>query len=322
VLAVGFDFTNGFHDTANAIATAISTRALSARAAIGLAAVFNLAGALVTVVVFGSAVSNTIASLLRQPTVPILVAALLGAIAWNLITWYWGLPSSSTHALIGGLVGAAIAAGGGLGGVSWASVGKVVAWLVLSPPLGFIVGSAFMLGIYRFVRGRPLRLNRVFRRLQVVSSALIAYSHGANDAQKSMATMTMALLATGHLSKFRVPIWVVLLAAAAIGVGTYAGGWRIIRTVGWRIYKIEPATGMGAQLTGAAVVLFATVFGYPVSTTHVLTGAVIGAGAPRRLTAAGWGLGATMLTAWVLTIPSAAAIGWLAFAVVHTSRLG
>jgi PiT family inorganic phosphate transporter len=292
------------------------------RAAIGLAAVLNLAGALVTVVVFGSAVSNTIASLLRQPTVPILVAGLLGAIAWNLITWYWGLPSSSTHALIGGLIGAAIAAQGGLGGVNWPSVSRVVIWLVISPPLGFAVAAAFMVGLYRLVHGSPIRLNRVFRRLQIVTSALIAYSHGANDAQKSMATMAMALLATGHISHFQVPVWVVVLAAAAIGFGTYAGGWRIIRTVGWRIYKIEPATGMGAQLTGAAVIQLATAFGYPVSTTHVLTAAVIGAGAPRRLTAAGWGLGATMLTAWAVTIPAAAAIGWVAFALIHTSRLG
>jgi PiT family inorganic phosphate transporter len=283
----------------------------------------NLVGALVTVVVFGSAVSNTIASLLAQPTVPILIAALLGAIAWNLLTWYAGLPSSSTHALIGGLIGAAIAADGGLGGVNWSSVSRVVTWLVLSPPLGFAVAAAFLVGVYHLVgQRRPVQLNRRFRQLQVLTSALISYSHGANDAQKSMAAMTMALVATGHLSSFHVPLWVVLLASAAIGFGTYAGGWRIIRTVGWRIYKIEPVTGMGAQLTGAAVIQLATAFGYPVSTTHVLTGAVIGAGAPRRLTAAGWGLGATMLTAWIVTIPAAAGIGWLFYAVLHTAKVG
>jgi len=296
---------------------------MSARSAIAIAAVLNLAGALVTVVVFGSAVSNTIASLLKEPTIPILAAGLVGAIAWNLITWYLGLPSSSTHALIGGLIGAAVAAQGGAGGVNWSSVGRVVTWLVLSPPLGFAVAAAFMVGMYRLAsRGRPLPLNRAFRRMQVFTSALIAYSHGANDAQKSMATIAMALLASGHIAHFQVPVWVVVLAATAIGFGTYAGGWRIIRTVGWRIYRMEPATGMGAQLTGAAVIQFATVFGYPVSTTHVLTGAVIGAGAPRRLTAAGWGLGATMLGAWIITIPAAAAVGWLVFAVLHTGRLG
>ena len=321
--AAVFDFTNGFHDTANAIATAVSTRAMSPRAAVAVAAVLNLAGALVTVVVFGSAVSNTIASLLKQPTIPILIAGLLGAIAWNLITWYGGLPSSSTHALIGGLIGAAIAADGGLSGINWSAVSRVVTWLVLSPPLGFAVAAVFMVGLYRFVgQRRPVPLNRRFRQLQILTSAFISYSHGANDAQKSMAAMTMALVATGHLSHFQVPLWVVLLAAAAIGFGTYAGGWRIIRTVGWRIYKIEPATGMGAQLTGAAVIQLATVFGYPVSTTHVLTGAVIGAGAPRRLDVAGWGLGATMLTAWIVTIPAAAAVGWLAYAILHTAQVG
>jgi inorganic phosphate transporter, PiT family len=320
--AIAFDFTNGFHDTANAIATTVSTRAMGARTAVAVAAVLNLTGALVTVVVFGSAVSNTIASLLHQPTVLILLAGLLGGIAWNLTTWYWGLPSSSTHALIGGLIGAAIAAQG-IAAISWAAVARVVTWLVISPPLGFVVGAAFMLGLYWLaVRGRPGPLNRAFRRGQILTSALISYSHGANDAQKSMAAMAMALLATGHISSFHVPVWVVVVAAAAIGFGTYAGGWRIIRTVGWRIYKLEPATGMGAQLTGAAVIQLATAFGYPVSTTHVLTGAVIGAGAPRRLTAAGWGVGATMLTAWIVTIPSAAIIGWVAFAILHTTRLG
>ncbi len=317
-----FDFTNGFHDTATAIATSVSTRAMSARQAVILAALLNLVGALVTVVFFGSAVSNTIASLLRQPTVVIIIAGLLGAIAWNLATWYAGLPSSSTHAFIGGLIGAGIAAAGGFSGVAWTQVIKVVTWLVLSPPLGFAAAAVFMVVLYRLVRrGRPAPLNRSFRLLQVLTSAFISYSHGGNDAQKSMAAMTMALVASGHLDRFQVPIWVVVLAAVAIGFGTYAGGWRIVRTLGWRIYKLEPATGMGAQLAGAAVIQVATIVGAPVSTTHVLTGAVIGAGAPRRLTAAGWGVGATMLVAWVLTIPAAATIGWVTFAILHTAGL-
>jgi PiT family inorganic phosphate transporter len=319
---VVFDFTNGFHDTANAIATAVSTRALGPRTAIALAAVLNLAGALVTVVVFGSAVSNTVASLLPHPTLPVLVAGLLAAIAWNLVTWYRGLPSSSTHALVGGLVGAAVAAGGGPGAVAWDAVGRVLTWLVISPVLGFAAGAAVLLAVYRLAGGgRPAPLNRAFRRLQVLTTALISYSHGANDAQKSMAAITMALLATGHLSAFRVPVWVVVLAATAIGIGTLAGGWRIIRTVGWRIYRLEPAAGMGAQLAGAAVVQLATAFGYPVSTTHVLTGAVIGAGAPRRLTATGVGLGATMAVTWVVTIPAAAAVGWILFEIAGATRL-
>jgi PiT family inorganic phosphate transporter len=321
-VALVFDFTNGFHDTANAIATSISTRAMSARQAVLLAAVLNLAGALVTVVFFGSAVSNTIASLLKEPTVTIIIAGLLGAIAWNLATWYAGLPSSSTHAFIGGLVGAGVAAAG-FAGVSWAALLKVLAGLVTSPPLGFAVAAAFMVGLYWLVRrGRPAPLNRAFRLLQILSSAFISYSHGGNDAQKSMAAISMALLATGHLETFTVPPWVAVIAATAIGLGTYAGGWRIIRTLGWRIYRLEPATGMAAQLTGAAVIQLATATGVPVSTTHVLSGSVIGAGAPRRLTAAGWGVGATMLAAWLITIPAAAVIGWVAFAILHTAGLG
>ena len=319
---VAFDFTNGFHDTANAIATSVSTRALTPRQAVILAAVLNLVGALVTVLIFGAVVSNTIAGTLKQPTVLMIVAALLGAIAWNLATWYVGLPSSSTHALVGALIGAGIAAAG-VGMINWAQVGKIVTFLVVSPPLGFVVTALFMVALYRLVRRwRPYPLNRAFRLLQIGTSAFISYSHGANDAQKSMAAMSLALLATGKIDHFHVPAWVVALAALAIGLGTYAGGWRIIRTVGWRIYKLEPATGMGAQLMGAAVIQGATVIGAPVSTTHVLTGSVIGAGAPRRLTAAGWGVGATMLTAWVLTIPSSAVIGWLAYAILHTARVG
>jgi len=321
--ALVFDFTNGFHDTANAIATSISTRALSPRLAVLMAAVLNLVGALVTVVFFGARVSNTIASLLAQPTVVVIIAALLGATVWNLITWYAGLPSSSTHALVGGLIGAGVAAAGGFGGVHWRAVGTVVTWLVLSPPIGFLVAAAIMLVIYAAVHSRrPHPINKAFRHAQILTSAFVSYSHGSNDAQKSMAAMGMALLATGHFQKFTVPIWVVFLAATAIGFGTYAGGWRIIRTLGWRIYKLDPATGFGAQLAGAATIQVATLFGLPVSTTHVVTGSVIGAGAPRRLTAAGWGVGANIVAAWILTIPVAATISWVAFAVMRTARLG
>jgi inorganic phosphate transporter, PiT family len=321
--AVVFDFTNGFHDTANAIATSISTRALSPRLAVLMAAVLNLVGALVTVVFFGARVSNTIASLLVQPTVIVIISALLAATAWNLITWYAGLPSSSTHALVGGLIGAGVAAAGGFSGIHWGPVGTVVLWLVLSPPIGFLVAGAIMLVIYAAVRNRPPHpINKGFRYVQVVTGAFVSYSHGSNDAQKSMAAMGMALLATGHIHKFTVPIWVVFLAATAIGFGTSAGGWRIIRTLGWRIYKLDPATGVGAQLAGAATIQAATFFGLPVSTTHVVTGSVMGAGAPRRLTAAGWGVGANIVAAWILTIPAAATVSWVVFAILHTARLG
>lgn len=324
-VAVIFDFTNGFHDTANAIATSISTRALSPHTAVGLSAVFNLIGAVVTVAFFQAKVSNTIASTLAiKPGMVVVIAALIGAIAWNLATWYFGLPSSSTHALIGGLCGAGIAAAHGLSGVRWSALGKQVASLVISPPLGFIVAGAFatllMLVIYRFA-WRPAPVNRTLRSLQVVTSAFLSYSHGANDAQKTMAAMTLALVAAGDIPKFQVPLWVVVLSATAIGFGTYAGGWRIIRTLGWNILKLEPATGMAAQLMGASVIQVATLAGLPVSTTHVITGSVMGAGASRRLSAVRWGLGASIGIAWLVTIPAAALIAWVAFAILNTAGL-
>jgi len=235
-IAVAFDFTNGFHDTANAIATSISTRALSPQAAVGLAAVFNLIGAIVTVAFFQAKVSNTIASTLAiKPGLVIVMAALLGAIAWNLITWYLGLPSSSTHALIGGLCGSGIAAAGGLNGVKWSALGKQVTSLVISPPVGFFAAAIFSIAVvfvvYR-LHWRPAPANRNFRRLQVLTAAFLSYSHGANDAQKTMAAITLALVASGDLDHFQVPLWVVVLSAVTIAFGTYAGGWRIIRTLG------------------------------------------------------------------------------------------
>jgi len=324
-VAVVFDFTNGFHDTANAIATSISTRALSPQAAVALSAVFNLIGAIVTVAFFQAKVSNTIASTLAiKPGLVVVMSALLGAIAWNLITWYRGLPSSSTHALIGGLCGAGIAAAHGWDGVRWSALGKQIASLVISPPLGFVAAGAFAIAllfvIYRF-KWRPAPVNRTLRTLQVVTSAFLSYSHGANDAQKTMAAMTLALVAAGDLPKFEVPLWVVVLSASAIGFGTYAGGWRIIRTLGWSILKLEPATGMAAQLMGATVIQAATLVGLPVSTTHVITGSVMGVGASRQLSAVRWGLGASIVLAWVVTIPASAIIGWVAFAILNTAGL-
>ncbi|MEO8743972.1 MAG: inorganic phosphate transporter [Candidatus Dormiibacterota bacterium] len=324
-VAILFDFTNGFHDTANAIATSISTRALAPHTAVGLSAVFNLVGAVVTVAFFQAKVSNTIASTLAiKPGLVVVMAALLGAITWNLITWYRGLPSSSTHALIGGLCGAGIASAGGLSGVRWSALGKQVASLVLSPPLGFLAAAIFAILLILVVHRlqlRPAPVNRVFRGLQVVTAALLSYSHGANDAQKTMAAMTLALIASGDLTKFQVPLWVVVLSAVTIAFGTYAGGWRIIRTLGWSILKLEPATGMTAQLMGATVIQGATFIGLPVSTTHVITGAVMGVGASRKLTAVRWGLGANIAIGWVVTIPAAAVIAWVAFAILHTAGL-
>ncbi|MEO6798111.1 MAG: inorganic phosphate transporter [Candidatus Dormibacter sp.] len=323
LIALGFDFTNGFHDTANAIATSVSTRALSPRLAVALAAVLNLVGAVVTVVFFQAKVSNTIGKLVAfRAGLVVIIAALLGAILWNLITWYLGLPSSSTHALVGGLAGAAIAAAHGLGGVNGVEFWKTVSSLVISPPAGFLVAGVFMTLLLLAVRRqRPAPLNRAFRSLQVLTAALVSYSHGANDAQKTMAAITLALVATGHLDKFKVPVWVVLLSATAIAFGTYAGGWRIIRTLGWRIYKLEPATGMAAQLAGAAVIQLATQFGLPVSTTHVVTGSVMGAGAAQRMSALRWGVGANIAVAWVITIPAAGVSAWIAYAILHTAGL-
>jgi PiT family inorganic phosphate transporter len=324
-VAVVFDFTNGFHDTANAIATSISTRALSPHAAVGLAAVFNLVGAVVTVAFFQAKVSNTIASTLAiKPGLVVVIAALLGAISWNLITWYRGLPSSSTHALIGGLCGAGIAAAGGLGGVKWSALGKQVASLAVSPPLGFLTAGLFAILLILVIHRlglRPGPVNRTFRGLQVLTSAFLSYSHGANDAQKTMAAITLALVASGNLTKFQVPLWVVVLSAVTIAFGTYAGGWRIIRTLGWSIIKLEPVTGMAAQLTGAAVIQGATLIGLPVSTTHVITGSVMGVGASRKLSAVSWGLGASIALAWLVTIPAAAVIAWVAYAILHTAGL-
>ena len=324
-VAVVFDFTNGFHDTANAIATSISTRALSPHAAVGLSAVFNLVGAIVTVAFFQAKVSNTIATTLAiKPGLVVVMAALIGAISWNLITWYRALPSSSTHALIGGLCGAGIAAAHGLDGVRWSALGRQVASLVISPPLGFAVAGIFAIllffVIYR-LRLRPAPVNRTLRSLQVLTSAFLSYSHGANDAQKTMAAMTLALVAAGDLPKFQVPLWVVVLSAAAIGFGTYAGGWRIIRTLGWSILKLEPATGLSAQLMGATVIQAATLAGLPVSTTHVITGSVMGVGASQKLSAVRWGLGANIVLGWIVTIPASAAIAWVAFAILYTAGL-
>jgi PiT family inorganic phosphate transporter len=324
-VAVVFDFTNGFHDTANAIATSISTRAMSPHFAVGLSAVFNLVGAIVTVEFFQAKVSNTIASTLAiKPGLVIVISALVGAISWNLITWYRGLPSSSTHALIGGLCGGGIAAAHGWSGVKWTALGKQIASLVISPPLGFVVAGVFAVVLLYVVHGfgwRPAPVNRTLRSLQVLTSAFLSYSHGANDAQKTMAAITLGLVAAGAIPKFQVPLWVVVLSAAAIGFGTYAGGWRIIRTLGWSILKLEPATGLSAQFMGATVIQAATLVGLPVSTTHVITGSVMGVGASRKPSSVRWGLGASIVLAWIVTIPAAAVIAWVAFAILHTAGL-
>ncbi|MEO8897438.1 MAG: inorganic phosphate transporter [Candidatus Dormibacter sp.] len=326
-VALGFDFTNGFHDTANAVATTISTRALGAKLAIGLSAVLNLAGAIVAIELLHTKVANTIGGLVAPTggvSLAMIIAALAAAITWNLVTWRAGLPSSSSHALIGALIGMGIA-GYGVHALRWGTVVPVIIGLITSPIAGFLLGYIFLLAILHVFRNiHPARGNSGFRTAQVFSGGFVSFSHGANDAQKTMAIITLALLATGHVSAQRgsfpsPPLWVVVAAATAIGLGTYAGGWRIIRTMGSRITRLEPVDGFAAQTMAAAVIQTATQLAIPVSTTHVVSGSVMGAGATRRLAAVRWGTARTIVVAWLLTIPATAllaAVGALAARVV------
>ncbi|HZU11947.1 MAG TPA: anion permease [Chloroflexota bacterium] len=315
-VALFFDFTNGFHDTANAIATSVSTHALSPRAAVILSAAMNFVGAFVTTKVAATIGGGVIPA--AQTTLIMVLAAVMGAITWNLITWYQGLPSSSTHALVGGLIGVGIVAIG-FGGVKWASViGKIVVPLVISPILGFIVSYIGMLLIYWLFRGtRPRAVNGGFRFAQIFSAAFVSFSHGTNDSQKTMGIITLALVTQGYLSRFAVPVWVIAAAACAMAFGTYAGGWRIIRTMGTRLYKISPAEGFDAQLVAAIIIQGAAQFGLPVSTTHVVTGAVLGAGTTDNPSAVRWGVGINIVTAWILTIPAAAVVAGVLYFLVH-----
>jgi PiT family inorganic phosphate transporter len=314
VIALGFDFTNGFHDTANAVATSVSTRALSPRLAVLIASVANLAGAFVT-----TAVAKTVGSGIIDvglATTKTLLAALLGAIAWNLLTWRLGLPSSSSHALIGGLVGAAIAQSG-TAGVQWDGlVHKVILPALASPVIAFVGALVLLVALFwLLVRITPGLANRSFRLGQLGSGTWVAFTHGANDAQKTMGVITLALVITGHQAKFdHIPTWVIVSSGLAIGLGTYVGGWRIMRTLGQRLYTIEPAAGFAAQTTSGLTIYLATRYGYPLSTTHVVSGGVLGAGSTKRLSAVRWGVAGNIVFAWILTLPAAglvaAALYW------------
>jgi inorganic phosphate transporter, PiT family len=316
-LAIAFDYINGFHDTANAIATSVSTRALRPSHAILMSATANFVGALT-----GTAVAKTIASGIA--TTPsgdegqiVVAAALVGAITWNLITWRLGIPSSSSHALIGGLMGAAIAASGveSLNGPG--IMEKVLVPLVASPILGVLIGfglMVFLLNVFR--RAHPKRINDRFRRLQVISAAYMAFSHGSNDAQKTMGIITLALVAGGVLAEPTVPLWVILVAATAISLGTAAGGWRIIKTMGQRVVKLDPVHGFAAETTAATIIIGASTFGMPVSTTHVISSAIIGVGASDRFSAVRWGVAGNIVTAWVLTIPASGGVAWLSWEIL------
>jgi PiT family inorganic phosphate transporter len=317
LLAVGFDYINGFHDTANAIATSVSTRALRPSHAILMSAAANFIGALT-----GTAVAKTIAlGLATTPTGDagqvIVAAALVGAITWNLITWRLGIPSSSSHALIGGLIGAVIASVGPDALNGQGIIDKVLVPLVASPILGVVVGFALMVVLLNvFRRAHPRRLNDRFRRLQVLSAAYMAFSHGSNDAQKTMGIITLALVAGGVLADATVPLWVILMAASAISLGTAAGGWRIIKTMGQRVVKLDPVHGFAAETTAATIIFGASHFGMPVSTTHVISSAIIGVGASDRFSAVRWGVAGNIVVAWVLTIPASGFVAWIAWEIL------
>jgi len=317
LLAVAFDYANGFHDTANAIATSVSTRALRPHHAILMSAAANFIGALT-----GTAVAKTIASgIAATPSGDagqvVVAAALVGGITWDLVTWRAGIPSSSSHALIGGLMGAAVAAAG-IGALNASGiVEKVVVPLVLSPILGIVVGFTVMVVLLNvFRRAHPRRLNGRFRQLQILSAAYMALSHGSNDAQKTMGIVTLALVAGGVLTEPVVPFWVIIMAAAAMAFGTAAGGWRIIRTMGQRVVKLDPVHGFAAETTAATIIVGASVFGMPVSTTHVISSAIMGVGASDRFSAVRWGVAGNIVVAWVLTIPASAAVSWVAWQVL------
>jgi inorganic phosphate transporter, PiT family len=314
--ALAFDFTNGFHDTANAIATSVSTRAMSPRTAVAMSAVLNFAGAFISLKVAATVASGIVDA--DAITTTVVFAGLIGAIAWNLATWWLGLPSSSSHALIGGVVGAAFVADGPSAIFGDGLIEKVLVPGIVAPILAFTVAALAILVIYRMVGNvRPGPVNRGYRLGQIVSGSMFSLAHGTNDAQKTMGIITLALIAHGDLpaDSFDVPFWVIASSAAAIALGTYTGGWRIIRTMGSRIIKMDPAQGFSAQGAGAAVVLTATHLGFPLSTTHVISGGVMGAGAAKRLSAVRWGLAGNIVLAWVLTLPAAAVIGGFVYAV-------
>jgi inorganic phosphate transporter, PiT family len=321
-VALAFDYTNGFHDTANVVATSISTRAVPPRAAVAIAAVLNFVGAFISLEVAATVAKDVVDAGAVTPTV--IFAGLIGAIAWNLITWYYGLPSSSSHALIGGVVGAVLAAVGTSAVIGAGLIGKVIVPAIVAPILAFVVAGLAITVAYRIVgRLRPGPVTHGYRIGQLASASILALAHGTNDAQKTMGVIMIALIAHGSLgSDAAVPTWVVISAATAIALGTYSGGWRIIRTLGTRIHKMDSAQGFSAEGAGASVILAASQVGFPLSTTHVISGGVLGAGAAKRLSAVRWGVAGNMMVAWVLTLPAAAAIGALGYGLTRVFGTG
>jgi PiT family inorganic phosphate transporter len=316
LVALVFDFLNGFHDAANSIATVVSTRVLSPQKAVVWAAFFNFVAAFV----LGTHVAKTLGKGmidLSVVTQEVVLAGLLGAIAWNLITWYYGIPVSSSHALIGGYAGAAVAKAG-FGAIIASGWTKTLLFIVLAPLIGMLLGFTLMVSLtWLLRRWNPFRLDKVFRRLQLLSAACYSLGHGGNDAQKTMGIITGLLVASGHLQKFEVPLWVILISHAAIAFGTMFGGWRIVKTMGSKITKLQPFGGFCAETSGALTLVGATLWGIPVSTTHTIAGAIVGVGATKRLSAVKWGVAGRIVWAWVLTIPLAAAMSAISYFVLR-----
>jgi PiT family inorganic phosphate transporter len=316
ILALFFDFVNGFHDSANAIATIVVTRVLTPHQAVIIAAIGNFVGAFI----FPLAVATTVGKGIINPeavSTTVLIAALVGAIIWDLITWIWGLPTSSSHALIGGLLGAALI-GKGASVVQWGGIIKTAEFIVIAPLLGGVGAFLFTILVFFIVRNlRPAKVNNYFRKLQLVSSTFFAVSHGTNDAQKTMGIIAALLLSSGYIKHFYVPIWVILSAHAAIASGTYLGGWRIVKTLGTKIKRLRPVDGFCAETGGGLVLLFTALAGIPVSTTHVISGAVIGVGSVKSAASIRWTVARRILWAWLITIPASATISSLTFLVLH-----
>jgi PiT family inorganic phosphate transporter len=316
--ALAFGFLNGFHGSANTVATMISSRAMGPRRALLLSAVAHLAAPFL----FGTAVATTIGQEIVRPhanTMPVVLAALLASIAWNLITWFLGIPSSSSHALVGGLVGATILAYG-VDAVQFHGLTKIAATLLLSPPVGLLGGYTLMKVVLFLARGASPRINRFFKQAQTLTALALALSHGTNDAQKTMGIITMGLVGAGLLKEFQVPLWAIAASAGAISLGTAMGGWRIIRTLGGRFYKIRPVHSFTAQITSTAVILGAALLGGPVSTTQVVSSAIVGVGSAERLSKVRWGVAGNIVTAWLLTIPASGLLAALVYLVVR--RIG
>jgi PiT family inorganic phosphate transporter len=316
ILALVFDFINGFHDTANAIATSVSTRAIPPRVAIIMAAILNFLGAL-----YSTGVAKTIGGDIVKSAAhvdeKVIIAALCGAIVWNLVTWWFAIPSSSSHALVGGIIGAVLVSTGA-NGLNFYGIGKIVISLVVSPLIAIVTGCGVMSLLYMIFGGfSPSMLNNRFKKMQILSAAMMSFSHGSNDAQKAMGIITLALLSGGYIQEFEVPFYIKILAATSMACGTAVGGWKIIKTIGGKIFKLEPITGFAADMNSAIVIFGATLLHLPVSTTHVVSGSIMGVGTAKRIRAVRWGVARQMLTAWILTIPCTALMSAVAYQVAR-----